>query len=171
MNVSLRPATDDDRAGILDVHLRAIRETCSRSYSPEQVQAWAALLSPDSYSTVLKERVMVVATDGEAIVGFGQLNADTGEVDAVYVLPDCQGQGIGRLLLADLEAKARARGIGVLELSATLNAVPFYSQAGYARRRVAVHRLPTGVELACVRMAKELQDREVAQQGVEADEA
>jgi putative acetyltransferase len=99
---------------------------------------------------------MVVATDGAAVVGFGQLNQGTGEVDAVYVLPERQGEGIGRLLLAELEANARARGIRVLELSATLNAVPFYVQAGYGRPHVAVHRLPTGVELECVRMAKEL---------------
>ncbi len=156
MNVSVRPATDEDRASICNVHVRAIRETCSRSYSPEQVSAWAGLLSPESYTAVLKERVLVVATEGGAVVGFGQLNPDTGEVDAVYVLPDCQGQGIGRVLLADLEAKARARGIRVLELSATLNALPFYTQAGYARRHPAVHRLPSGVGLECVRMSKEL---------------
>ena len=156
MSVSLRPATDDDRPGICTVHVRAIRETCARSYSPEQVSAWAGLLSPDSYSTVLKERILVVATDGAAVVGFGQLNPDTGEVDAVYVLPGRQGEGIGRLLLAELEAKARARDIRMLELSATLNAVPFYAQAGYTRRHVALHRLPAGVDLECVRMGKEL---------------
>jgi putative acetyltransferase len=156
VNVSLRLATDDDRPGICTVHVRAIRETCCRSYSPEQLSVWAGLLSPDSYSGVLKERVLVVATDEGAVVGFGQLNPDTGEVDAVYVLPDRQGEGIGRLLLADLEARARARGIRVLELSATLNAVPFYAQAGYTRRHVAVHRLPTGVQLECVRMDKQL---------------
>jgi GNAT superfamily N-acetyltransferase len=105
---------------------------------------------------VLKERVLLVATDGDAIVGFGQLNPDAGEVDAVYVLPDRQGQGIGQRLLAGLEAEARARDIRALELSATLNAVSFYAQAGYTRRHVAVHRLPTGVELECVRMGKEL---------------
>jgi GNAT superfamily N-acetyltransferase len=156
VNVTLRPATDDDRAAICTVHVRAIRESCSRSYSPTQVSSWSGLLSPDSYSTVLKERVMVVAVDGGAVVGFGQLNPATGEVDAVYVLPECQGEGIGRLLLADLEAEARARGIYMLELSATLNAESFYAQAGYVRRHVAVHQLPTGVELQCIRMSKEL---------------
>jgi GNAT superfamily N-acetyltransferase len=75
--------------------VRAIRETCSRSYSREQVSAWAGLLSPDSYRTVLKERVVVVATDAGAVVGFGQLNPEAGEVDAVYVLPERQGEGIG----------------------------------------------------------------------------
>jgi GNAT superfamily N-acetyltransferase len=138
------------------VHVRAIRETCSRSYSPEQIAAWARLLSPDSYRAVLGKRVIVVATDGAMVVGFGQLNPDTGEVDAVYVLPGRQGEGIGRMLLSDLEEHARARGIATLELSATLNAAEFYERAGYRQRQAAVHRLPTGEELQCIRMSKRL---------------
>jgi GNAT superfamily N-acetyltransferase len=156
VSISLRPATDDDRAAICAVHVRAIRETCSRSYPPEQVSAWAGLLSPDSYSAVLRERVLVVATDGGIVIGFGQLDPRTREVDAVYVLPDRQGEGIGRLLLADLEARARALGIAILELSATLNAAPFYARAGYVRRHPAIHRLPTGADLEVVRMSKDL---------------
>lgn len=156
MAVRIRPATDEDRHGIWTVHVRAIRETCSRSYSREEVSAWAGLLSPDSYTGVLRERVMVVATDGASVVGFGQLNPAAGEVDAVYVLPERQGQGIGQLLLGELEEGARRRGLGSLELSATLNAATFYEKAGYARRDDAVHRLPSGVELRCVRMRKEL---------------
>ncbi len=156
MAVSIRPATDGDRPGICAVHVRAIRETCSRSYSPDQVSVWASLLSPDSYAVVLQERVMLVATDGASVVGFGQLNPATGEVDAVYVLPERQGQGIGQLLLAGLEDRARQRGLGTLELSATLNAEPFYKRAGYARLHAAVHSLPTGAELECIRMRKEL---------------
>jgi len=120
------------------------------------VFSWAGLLSPESYSRVLKERVIVVAADGGTVIGFGQLNPKTGDVEAVYVRPDGQGEGIGRRLLEDLEAQARARGIRALELSATLNAEPFYTRAGHPRRHAAVHRLPTGVELECVRMAKEL---------------
>lgn len=156
MAVSIRPATDGDRPGICAAHVRGIRETCSRSYSPDQVSAWTSLLSPDSYTVALHERVMLVATDGAMVVGFGQLNPATAEIDAVYVLPERQGQGIGQLLLAELEDRARRRGIGTLELSATLNAATFYERAGYARRHPAVHRLPTGVELECIRMRKEL---------------
>jgi GNAT superfamily N-acetyltransferase len=154
--VNIRPAADGDRPGIHAVHVRAIRGTCSRSYSAEQVSSWAGLLSPDSYTIVLQTRIMVVATDGAMVVGFGQLNPDTAEVDAVYVLPERQGEGIGRMLLSDLERQARERGITTLELSATLNAADFYERAGYARQRDAIHQLPTGIELQCIRMSKRL---------------
>ena len=41
-------------------------------------------------------------------------------------------------------------------LSATLNAVRFYESAEYVEEGPIVHRLPTGVELQCLRMSKEL---------------
>ncbi|MGE0455337.1 MAG: GNAT family N-acetyltransferase [Vicinamibacteria bacterium] len=154
--MSLRPAVDADRPGICAVHVAAIRGTCSRAYTAEQISSWAGLLSPDSYTGVLRERVMLVATDGDEVVGFGQLNAETGEVDAVYVLPERQGEGIGRALLSELERQARDRGVARLELSATLNATAFYERAGYARQTAALHRLPTGVDLQCIRMSRRI---------------
>jgi GNAT superfamily N-acetyltransferase len=99
---------------------------------------------------------MIVATDGAMIVGFGQLDPGTGEVEAVYVLPERQGKGIGQMLLSNLEEQARVHGISRLDLSATLNAADFYQRAGYAKGHVTVHRLPTGLDLPCIRMSKEL---------------
>jgi putative acetyltransferase len=158
MAVTIRPAVEGDGPGICTVHVRAIRETCARAYSAEQVTAWSGLLSPDSYRAVIRERVVVVATEGGAVVGFGQLDPEGGEVDAVYVLPERQGEGIGRELLEHLEEAARARALPVLHLSATLNAVSFYERAGYLRSASTLHRLPTGEDLPCERMAKRLLD-------------
>ncbi len=156
MTLSIRRARDDDRRGIWTVHVRAIREVCSHSYSAEQIAYWAGLLSPSSYVAVLREQVLVVAEDPSGIAGFGQLNQVNGEVDAVYVLPGRQREGIGRALLLALEEEARAMGLKRLQLSATLNAVPFYESARYVEERATVHRLPNGVELQCLRMSKDL---------------
>lgn len=154
----IRPAEDADRAQIFDVHLRAVRETCARSYAPHQINAWTGVLSPETYSSLLRKRLMIVAADGGRVVGFGQLNREAREIEAIYVRPDRQGQGIGRRLLGELEQHARGFGLRSIEVSATLNAVGFYERNGYSRRRVAVHRMPTGLELQCVRMAKALRD-------------
>lgn len=152
----MRCAGDADRQDIWTVHVRAIREVCSRSYSAEQIAAWAGLLSPDNYATAVQERVFLVAEDRGVVVGFGQLNPDNGEVEAVYVLPERQGEGIGRALLSSLEDSAREGGVATVQLSATLNAVVFYERAGYMQCGAAAHRLPTGVELPCVRMTKQV---------------
>lgn len=151
---TIRPATDADREAIWTVHVRAIRETCSRVYPADQIRAWSDLLSPASYIDVLRNRVVVVAEDDKAVIGFGQLDAAKREIEAVYVLPDRQGQGVGRALLQELESRAKTAGIDKLWLSATLNAVPFYERAGFNTEGPAVHQLPTGQTLACVRMQK-----------------
>ena len=63
MTLSIRRATDHDRQGIWSVHVRAISEVCSRSYSEKQITSWAGLLSPDSYVAVVRDRFLVVAED------------------------------------------------------------------------------------------------------------
>lgn len=154
--LSIRQATDDDRPSICAVHVRAIREVCSRAYSPAQVASWSGLLSPASYTAVVRERFLVVAEDADGIVGFGQLHEACGEIEAVYVLPGRQNEGIGGSVLRALEAAARSAGLNTLRLSATLNAVPFYRTAGYVEEGPIIHRLPDGVELQCLRMSKSL---------------
>lgn len=157
LTLKIRRATDDDRQAIHMVHVRAIREVCSRSYSASQIASWAGLLSPDSYGAVVRERFLVVAEGADGIAGFGQLDEKSGEVEAVYVLPGLQGKGIGGALLHSLEDAARAARLGKLHLSATLNAVSFYERSGYVGEGPIVHRLATGVELQCLRMSKELE--------------
>jgi putative acetyltransferase len=157
LTLRIRRATDDDREGVHMVHVRAIREVCSRSYSASQIAAWACLLSPDSYVAVVREGFLVVAEGADGIAGFGQLDQKSGEVEAVYVLPGLQGKGIGGALLRSLEDAARAAGLKKLHLSATLNAVSFYERSGYVGEGPIVHRLATGVELQCLRMSKELE--------------
>jgi len=153
---TIRPAADGDREALWTVHVQAIRDTCSRVYSAGQISAWSDLLSPRSYVEVLRDRVIVVAEDDTGVIGFGQLDANTQEIEAVYVLPDRQGHGVGRALLQWLESSARAAGIDTVWLSATLNAVSFYEGAGFHSEGPVVHQLPTGQGLACVRMAKGL---------------
>jgi L-amino acid N-acyltransferase YncA len=59
----------------------------------------------------------VAVGDDGSVVGFGSLSPwrpraaySTSVEDSVYVREDCQGQGLGKLLLSDLVARARAHG-------------------------------------------------------------
>ena len=87
-------------------------------------------------------------------MGFGVLNQLIAEVEAVYVDPEAGRRGIGLEVLLKLEERARALGLRVLRLNASLNAVPFYERAGYVARAQSKYRLLTGVEIACVPMVK-----------------
>jgi GNAT superfamily N-acetyltransferase len=54
-----------------------------------------------------------------------------GEVNAYFVAPEAQRQGIGRLLWAKLLERAKAKGMHALRLDSDPFAVPFYEGLGF----------------------------------------
>lgn len=54
------------------------------------------------------------------------------KIQRMAVIDDVRGKGVGRALLAFLEAEARRRGATTLTLWAQVRARPFYEKAGYA---------------------------------------
>ena len=81
-------------------------------------------------------RFLVAFEDGDAIAcgGVGRLDADTGELRRMYVLPAHRGRGLGRMILEHLEEAGRALGYTKMRLE-TGNEAPealgLYTSAGY----------------------------------------
>lgn len=123
-------------------------------YTAEEIQAWAVPKKPESYAESIRSKEFFVAVEGSVILGFGVFNQENAEVEAVYVSPEASGRGIGLEVLKKLEERARALGLRVMRLNASLNAVPFYKRAGYVAQEASKYRLSTGVEIACVPMIK-----------------
>jgi putative acetyltransferase len=128
--VRIRKARSEDGEGIWRAHTQAICELCKSHYTPEEIAAWAGSLHPESYQGVIISSEFFVAEDQDRIVGFAQLHRTSGEVEAVYVHPSAARHGVGKQLLRKLEERAKANGVPVLHLDASLNAVPFYTDAG-----------------------------------------
>jgi GNAT superfamily N-acetyltransferase len=83
----------------------------------------------EAVSADLARCFTLVAVDGDAIVALAALDAS--EVRRVYVRPEHQRRGLGRLLVRALEAEARTRGLTGLELQASPSSVAFYQSLGY----------------------------------------
>lgn len=136
--------------------MRAIREICASRYTPAEIAAWGYRRGPEFYLNAILNKEFYVAEEGGAVVGFGTLDQESGEVEAIYVSPRVVRRGVGMKILTTLEERARALRLRRLYLKASLNAVAFYERAGYVRREDASHRLRSGVEIACVLMDKKL---------------
>src|SRR5688572_2476474 len=136
----IRPAEQTDRQQILEVHTSAIRELCAQHYTAAEIAAWSGRLREDSYDRVIRERKLLVAVEADVVVGFGQLDVATGEVEAIYVRPTAARVGVGSRLLGDLESIARGQGLAELFLDSSLNAVPFYARAGFHSIEHRFHR-------------------------------
>lgn len=154
--LKIRRARQADCHSIGNVHAAAVSGIRTELYTPEEIQAWAVPKKPESYEDSIRSKEFFVAEDGGAIVGFGVLNPEAAEVEAVYVTPEAGRRGIGLEILRKLEESASARRLSQLRLNASLNAVPFYEQAGYVAQEPSKYRLLTGVEIACIPMVKAL---------------
>lgn len=152
--LTIRRARQEDCHSIASVHAAAVTGIRTSLYTPEEIQAWAVPKKPESYEESIHSKEFLVAEEGGVIVGFGVLNQESAEIEAVYVNPRAGRRGIGLEVLSKLEDKARALGLAVLRLNASLNAVPFYEKAGYVAQERSRYRLSTGVEIACVPMLK-----------------
>jgi putative acetyltransferase len=159
--LSIRVAVDDDATAIWRVHSAAIRETCAGHYPPGVIAAWVERLKPESYRGVLRRGGVVIAEDNARVVGFGQIDLPNGEIQAVYVSPDVQGQGVGAALLAHLEELAGRQGMSRVTLKATINAECFYAAHGWRTTGRDVHKITQQVGLKCIAMEKHLGSHEI----------
>ncbi len=110
-------------------------------------------------------RDYVVLVDAGGVLGYAGLDhgGDVADVMTIAVAPLAQGRGLGRVLLAELERRAEARGAGHLLLEVRADnaaAVGLYERTGYAvlstRRR---YYQPGDVDALVMRKA--LQERVV----------
>jgi putative acetyltransferase len=152
----IRRARQEDNEAIRRVHIRAVREIAKSHYTQEEIEAWAVPRKLEHYESSIREKEFYVAEENSEVVGFGTLNQETCEVEAVYVSPETARRGVGSEILRTLEERARDLGLKELHLDASLNAVSFYESAGFVRQQEAKHRLQTGVEIGCVLMSKRL---------------
>jgi putative acetyltransferase len=152
--LNIRRARTDDCQSLGSVHAAAVGGIRTDLYTPEEIQSWAIPKTHEVYEELIRSREFFVAETDGVIVGFGVLNQESAEVEAVYVSTGVGRRGIGLDLLRKLEDRASALGLKELRLNASLNAVPFYEKAGYVAQQRSKYRLATGVEIACVPMVK-----------------
>lgn len=154
--IQLRQARSDEIAALWELRTRAVAHACAPHYTPEVLAVWLASPAPASLHQLVARGGGITAVEDNQLLGYAVLDAHSGEVDAVFVAPEQHQRGIGRLLLAALEADARLAGLRRLFLSASLNAVPFYRTMGFTAVREELYPHRSGLGIASVYMEKVL---------------
>jgi|RhiMetdeSRZDD1v2_1073273.scaffolds.fasta_scaffold683983_3 GNAT superfamily N-acetyltransferase len=134
MNAIIRVATETDAEAACQVLRRSITECCVEDHhnDPSLLADWLRNKTPDNVRKWLRaDRCygVVAETDG-SLVGFAML-LHSGEVFLCYLVPEARFTGVGRALLAAMEAEARRRGIRELYLDSTKTARGFYLRNGF----------------------------------------
>lgn len=142
--VVVRPARAADAAAIGAIHNEGIEDRLAtletRLSTAGERRDWLAARGP--------RHPVLVAEVGEAVVGWGSLNAfnpraayDAVADFSIYVGRSWRGRGVGRALIAALVERARALGYHKLVLAAfphNAAGMALYARAGF--RQVGVYR-------------------------------
>jgi len=127
--VTLRPATPDDARAIA-----ACVEAAYKHYVVRMGKRPGPML--ENYDEVVRRHRVWVLEDGGAIVAASVLivEPERALLDAVAVLPQFQGRGLGRQLIAHAEAEANGLGYKAIELymhELMHENITLYKQLGY----------------------------------------
>lgn len=158
----LRPALPDDCEAIYTTHRFSVQYTCERCYDRRVLEAWSALLHPESYHEALSNpnKALWVIEYQRRIRGFFQVDLLQSQLDALYVHPFLHNRGLGTALLNRAEALASQSGLGFLKLYASVNSVGFYRINGYRSLGAAILPLNLEVSVECELMRKYLNDNQ-----------
>jgi GNAT superfamily N-acetyltransferase len=111
MECTIRPAGEEDVDELSAVILRALRETNAKDYAGEIIERIERSFSPSAVLELISKRTVFVAALGSRVVGTASLDGSL--VRAVFVSPDVQTRGIGKLLMAEVEPRlARGKSVG-----------------------------------------------------------
>jgi len=177
MPFRLRRAQPHDVPHIERVMRESIRGISNRSYDPQQVASALEYVAHLDPWLVEDQTYYVVENDGD-VVGCGgwsrrgKLYAGSGSgeddarlldpateparVRAMFVLPELERRGIGRMILDACEEDARAAGFRRVELMAMLSGHAMYRATGYRDVESVDTKLEDGTPFPLIKMEKAL---------------
>jgi len=156
-DITIRPYTPDDAAGIVEMRHNAIQNVPTVYYDKFTLDEWSEFRE-GSIQRLLSNSaaIRIVAVINSEIVGYGELVTKKNLLGACYVLSSAGGKGVGRAIVAELERIAREHGITYLQLDSSMNAERFYLNCGYRITERTKHIMPSGSVMDCVKMHKDL---------------
>ncbi len=136
MNIRIRLIRPDDADEVSELIHKTIRISNSKDYPPDLVEAMAAAHSPEFLIRRSGWTHFYVALDGEKIIGCGAIGPYWNSVTesslfTIFVLPEYQRKGIGRMIMETLEEDEYFLRAERIEIPASLTGVPFYLKMGY----------------------------------------
>jgi putative acetyltransferase len=134
----------------------AIEHGCRDHYDRSQRRAVYLVYASNLFVDAVGPFEMLAAEIGGQLAAVAQVDVAAGALRALFVDAAVQGQGVGRALLAIVEARARAAGCARLRGAMSLNAVPFYTRAGFAPTGGQALLLSAGRRVPVASMEKSL---------------
>lgn len=134
--MSIRKFKNEDSVELAEVIAKTLRTTNSKDYSSEYIENDISFLTADKLIERSNWTNLYVVCKDEKIIGCGAIGSYWGKEDesslfTIFVLPEYQGQGIGRKIMETLEQDDYFFRAKRIEIPASITAVKFYKKFGY----------------------------------------
>jgi ribosomal protein S18 acetylase RimI-like enzyme len=139
--ISIVLATVNDVSLIQDIVKKTWPVAYSNIISQQQIDYMLNLFYSDvalKNSITIKNNIFLLAKDSETCIGFASiehryLNQSITRLHKLYILPECQGKGIGNLLLENIEKLAIKNHSNAISLNVNKynKALLFYQKNGF----------------------------------------
>lgn len=126
----------EDALPVSDLIAETLRTTNSKDYSPEYIEKLIRTMQAENIIERASWTHFYVACDGNTVIGCGAIGPYWGKADesslfTIFVLPEYQGYGVGKQIIAALEQDEYYMGAKRIEVPASITAVEFYRKFGY----------------------------------------
>lgn len=134
--MNIRRFREEDANEVSALIATTLRTTNIKDYSPDDIENEVKALQPQNILERESWTHFYVACDGDKIIGCGAIGPYWGREDesslfTVFVLPEYQGQGIGRKIIQTLEQDEFFLRAKRIEIPASITGIPFYIKMGY----------------------------------------
>ena len=132
----IRRFQPEDAGQVSDLIIRTLRISNTRDYTPEDMEALALHMQPEDILKRASWTHFYVAEEGKTIIGCGAIGPywekeDESSLFTIFVLPERQGQGVGKRIIETLEADEYALRARRIEIPASITGLGFYRKLGY----------------------------------------
>lgn len=134
--MEIRRFKTEDAQELSEVIACTMRECNVKDYGEELIELCIAGKTPEKLIECSNWMHIYVLCDGDRIVGTGSIGPYWGSTTesslfTIFVLPEYQGRGLGRLIVETLEQDEYFLCAERVEIPASLTAVNFYKRMGY----------------------------------------
>ena len=134
--MNIRRFNAEDAPTVSALISETLRITNTRDYPPEMMEELILRMQPEDILKRAGWTHYYVAEEDGRIVGCGAIGPYWDKMDEsslfnIFVLPECQGKGIGRKIVETLENDEYALRSRRIEIPASITGLSFYLKLGY----------------------------------------